>query len=160
MHVVRTAFILYPPFHQGPGAQSVSTGRKLAQRASEKIDRALELKDEGNAAFRAEDYRSALKKYHHALMYTRGVTDQGSLDNFPGLEQMLKYVASEEDKRVANDLALVVRNNMSGVCVCVCVCVCYTFDSVKIVGDCIFPACLLKTEKWKKASEYASRVST
>ena len=118
----KSAYAYHTVLHQETGAQAAPGAGKLA---SGKIARARELKDEGNLAFKAGEYRGALKKYHHALMYTKGVSSQGSLSVLPGLEEALGRVASKEEKKAANEIALVVFNNMSGVCVL------YVFGSIR-----------------------------
>lgn len=95
-------------------AQSVSSSGRLVETASDKIVKAGELKDEGNAAFKAGNYRTAIKKYHHALMYTKGVTSQGDLSAIPWLQHAMRHVASAEEKTIANDITIVVYNNMAG----------------------------------------------
>jgi tetratricopeptide (TPR) repeat protein len=112
--------------------QSVGVGEKLVERCSDKLAKAHQLKDEGNQEFKAGGYRAAIKKYHHSLMYTRGVVSTGDTSAIPGMEQMVKYVATEDEKRAAKELSLVLSNNLA--------------------------ACFLKTGKWEKVLEYASKV--
>ena len=76
---------------------------------------ARQLKDEGNRQFKAGDYRSAIKKYHHALMYTRGVVGRGDVPAIPGMEYAVKHVATEEEKEAAKELSLVLSNNLAGI---------------------------------------------
>ena len=94
--------------------QSVGVGEKLVERCSDKLAKAHQLKDEGNREFKAGGYRAAIKKYHHSLMYTRGVVSTGDTSAIPGMEQMVKYVATEDEKRAAKELSLVLSNNLAG----------------------------------------------
>ena len=95
--------------------QSVGVGERLAERISDKLGKAGQLKDEGNREFKAGAYRAAIKKYHHSLMYTRGVVSAGDISSaIPGMEQMVKYVATEEENRAAKELSLVLSNNLAG----------------------------------------------
>ncbi|XP_031554606.1 tetratricopeptide repeat protein 9C-like [Actinia tenebrosa] len=43
---------------------------------AEKLEQARILKDEGNAFYKQKDYKNAMKKYHQALMYVKGLFDQ------------------------------------------------------------------------------------
>lgn len=75
---------------------------------------AHKLKDEGNGEFKSGKYRAATRKYHHALMYTRGVETQGDTPPIPGLEQLVRCVPTEDEKKAAKELALTLSNNLSG----------------------------------------------
>jgi tetratricopeptide (TPR) repeat protein len=117
---------------KGSTVHPVAVGDKLAQKSADKIAKARELKNDGNTAFNAGNYRTAIKKYHHALMYTKAVVTQGDLSVIPGLEQLTKHKATDEEKAEATELSLTVSNNLA--------------------------ACFLSTEKWEKVVEYASKV--
>lgn len=95
-------------------AQPIGTGPKLAESSLDKIAKSQELKDEGNTAFKAGNYRTAIKKYHHALMYTKAVVDQGDLSVLPGLEQVVKRRATDEEKAAAKELTTTISNNLAG----------------------------------------------
>ena len=99
---------------QGSSMQSVGVGEKLVERCSDKLAKAHQLKDEGNREFKAGGYRAAIKKYHHSLMYTRGVVSTGDVSVIPGMEQMVKYVATEDEKIAAKELSLILSNNLAG----------------------------------------------
>lgn len=92
-------------------------GESLAETSAGKIAKALELKEEGNAAFKAGDYKRAIKKYHHVLMYTKAVTSPSDLQSMiPGLPELSvkKFHATEEEKAVATELAVTISNNLAG----------------------------------------------
>ena len=72
------------------------------------------MKDDGNTAFKAGNYRTAIKKYHHALMYTKAVVTQGNLSFIPGLEQVAMHAATDKEKAEATELTLTVSNNLAG----------------------------------------------
>ena len=100
---------------QYQNTQPVSVGEKLAEKCSDKITKARVLKDEGNSAFRAGNYKTAIRKYHYALMYTKGVTGQVDMSALPGLEQVSRFVATAEEKSEAKEITLNVSNNLAGV---------------------------------------------
>lgn len=133
-------------------AQPVGVGPKLAESSSDKIAKSQELKDEGNSAFKAGNYRTAIKKYHHALMYTKAVVDQGYLSAIPGLEQVVKHTATDEEKAAAKELSTTISNNLAG----------SESDALYMVIEFSWPsytACFVNTEKWEKAFEYSNKVS-
>jgi hypothetical protein len=71
-----------------------------------------ELKEEGNKLVKAKEWKKAMKKYHHALMYVKGITDK--LDLLPGLEETLgRQKPSEQEKKDATELMLSLLNNLS-----------------------------------------------
>ena len=93
-------------------ADPTSLGDPLPTTISEKIAKCRELKDEGNKLFKATQWKKAIKKYHHALMYIKGVTDR--LDSLPLLEATLgKQQPSEQDRKDAIELMLNLLNNLS-----------------------------------------------
>ena len=95
-------------------ARPVAVGEKLVQSSPDKIEKARQAKEDGNAAFKAGEYRTAIKKYHHALMYTKGVVSQGDLPAIPGMEQMTKFIATDEEKATASELTVTICNNLAG----------------------------------------------
>lgn len=93
-------------------ADPTSLGDPLPKTISEKIAKCRELKDEGNKFFKAKQWKKAIKKYHHALMYVKGVTDR--LDSLPLLEATLgRQQPSEQDRKDAIELMLNLLNNLS-----------------------------------------------
>ena len=71
-----------------------------------------ELKEEGNKLVKAKEWKKAMKKYHHALMYVKGITDK--LDSLPGLEAILgRQQPSEQERKDATELMLSLLNNLS-----------------------------------------------
>lgn len=93
-------------------ADPTSLGNPLPSTTSEKIMKCRELKDEGNKLVKAKEWKKAIKKYHHALMYIKGITDK--LDSLPGLEVALgRPQPSEQDRKDATELMLNLLNNLS-----------------------------------------------
>ena len=93
-------------------------GQKPILTAADKIEKALELKDEGNAFFKSGDYRKASRKYHYALMYAKAITlSVGDMQAIiPGLDSVArKYHSTEEEKSVATELTITLSNNLAGV---------------------------------------------
>ena len=99
---------------RGSTTQPVAVGQRLAEQCSDKLATAHQLKDVGNTAFKAGNFKLAIKKYHHSLMYTRGVVSKGDVSAIPGMEHVVKYMASEEEKRQARELTAVLSNNLAG----------------------------------------------
>lgn len=105
---------------ESSSVEPTSTGSPLARSISDKIVKCRELKDEGNKLFKAEDWKKAMKKYHHAFMYVKGITDK--LDLLPGLEASLgRQRATEQEKKDATELMLSLLNNLSCELCTVCV---------------------------------------
>lgn len=77
-----------------------------------RLDRAKALKQEGNEQFRAKEWKAAVKKYHHALMFCKGITDK--LDFIPGMAAAGGVKPSEEEEREATELTMAVTNNLAG----------------------------------------------
>ena len=78
-----------------------------------RLDRAKQLKGEGNKCFKEKDWKRAIKKYHHALMYCKGITDK--LDFIPGMAAAGGLKATEEEEREATAVTVAVTNNLAGV---------------------------------------------
>lgn len=70
------------------------------------------LKQEGNELFRAKEWKKAVKKYHHALMFCKGITDK--LDFIPGLAAAGGVKPTQEEEREATELSMAVTNNLAG----------------------------------------------
>lgn len=77
-----------------------------------RLARAKSLKQEGNELFRVGGWKKAIRKYHHALMYCKGITDK--LDFIPGLAAAGGLRGSEEEKKEASDVTVAVTNNLAG----------------------------------------------
>ena len=80
---------------------------------SEKLARAKELKDIGNGLFKSGDTKAALKKYHHALMFVKGValSDLGVSGIPSGL---LNEKVTEEEREMGDELKALIHNNIAG----------------------------------------------
>ena len=139
-------------------AQPVTVGEQLAQSSSDKITKAHELKEDGNAAFKAGNYRTAMKKYHHALMYTKGVINQGDLSVIPGLEHVARDGVTDEEKAAATKLDLIISNNLAGSRHVQLHLLIHLFEKSILLPLWIL-ACFLSIEKWEKALEYTNKVS-
>ncbi len=88
-------------------------GDKLPQSVSDRLARALKLKDEGNACFKLQEWRKAIKKYHHSLMFVKGVTDRpDKMMGFALPSRFSKPTAEEEKYSV--ELLVSVHNNIAG----------------------------------------------
>ncbi|XP_032240458.2 tetratricopeptide repeat protein 9C [Nematostella vectensis] len=74
----------------------------------DKIDQAFSLKEEGNGCFKQKNYREAMKKYHRAMLYVRGLTDQPmpfSLSDRPLVSEELAAKILELELSCYNNLA-------------------------------------------------------
>lgn len=80
---------------------------------SEKLARAKELKNVGNTLFKSGETKNAVKKYHHALMYIKGIS---SLDHgIPGLPSEFMYEkVTEEEGKMGDELTALIHNNIAG----------------------------------------------
>lgn len=77
-----------------------------------RLEKAKSLKQEGNELFRAKEWKKAIKKYHHTLMYCKGITDK--LDFIPGLAAAGGLRATDEEERIAREVTVAVTNNLAG----------------------------------------------
>ena len=92
--------------------EPVSTGSPIPKRNSERILTCRELKEEGNKLFKSQEWRLAMKKYHHALMYIKGITDKRTA--LAGMEDTLDIQKpTEQEKKDATELILSLWNNLS-----------------------------------------------
>ena len=80
-----------------------------------RLDKAKALKQEGNDFFRAKEWKKAVRKYHHTLMYCKGITDK--LDFIPGLAAAGGIKPNKEEESEATELTLAVTNNLAGMIV-------------------------------------------
>lgn len=79
-----------------------------------RIQKSLELKEDGNSLFKQQEWKKAIKKYHHSLMYATGITDQrakllGGLDILP---TALKPTKEQENE--AEEISVSLHNNITG----------------------------------------------
>lgn len=88
-------------------------GEPLPTTIQGRLERAKALKQEGNDLFKAREWKMAVKKYHHALMFCKGITDK--LDFIPGLAAAGGVKPSQEEEREATDLTMAVTNNLAGI---------------------------------------------
>lgn len=109
-----------------------ATERKAQYKSnSEKLARARELKDIGNTLFKSGDTKNALKKYHHALMFIKGISSSDL--ELPGLpSDLLNEKVTEEERKMGDELTALVHNNMA--------------------------ACLVKTTQWENVIKHTSQV--
>lgn len=77
-----------------------------------RLEEALSLKERGNEFFGEREWKKAVRKYHHALMYCKGITDK--LDVIPGLAAAGGLKSTEEEKREATAITVAVTNNLAG----------------------------------------------
>ena len=72
------------------------------------------MKDEGNKLFKVNQWRKAIKKYHHALMYIKGITDRLDTLDQTDLKVILgKQQPSQQDRKDAEELMINLLNNLS-----------------------------------------------
>lgn len=80
---------------------------------SEKLARARELKDIGNTLFKSGDTKSAVKKYHHALMFVKGLTSPDL--ELSGLSNdLIGEKVTKEEREMGNELSALIHNNIAG----------------------------------------------
>ena len=80
---------------------------------SEKLSRAKELKDVGNALFKSGETKNAVKKYHHALMYIKGISSSDL--GIPGLpSDLMDEKVTEEERKMGDELTALIHNNIAG----------------------------------------------
>lgn len=92
----------------------METAGQLPTTIQERLAKAQSLKEEGNGFFRAKQWKKAIRKYHHTLMYCKGITDK--LDFIPGMAQAAagELRATDEEERQATVMTLAVTNNLAG----------------------------------------------
>ena len=101
--------------HDSEKHVSQAKGTKIQCKTnSEKLARAKELKDTGNALFKSGDTKNAVKKYHHALMFIKGVSSSDF--GIPGLPNDLNMneKVTEEERAIGDELTAVIHNNIAG----------------------------------------------
>lgn len=77
-----------------------------------RLAKAVSLKQEGNELFRAKQWKKAIRKYHHTLMYCKGITDK--LDFIPGMSAAGGLKPTAEEEKQATDMTMAVTNNLAG----------------------------------------------
>lgn len=101
---------------QAEGFQEDNTGVKqgtaLPKTIQERLTKAIFLKQKGNDFFGAGHWKKAIRQYHHALMYCKGITDK--LDFIPGLAAAGGLRVTEEEEREATEVSVAVTNNLAG----------------------------------------------
>lgn len=70
-------------------------------KVEDKLKQALIFKDEGNEFYKAKDYKKALRKYHNAVLYMKGIDND--LHGMPAFLQS-ESVDPNSDKRISDEL--------------------------------------------------------
>eukprot|EP00731_Ephydatia_muelleri_P028250 Em0019g1123a len=110
------------------GAHPIGKGSRLPDTAASQLQKANELREEGNKFFEEKNFKGAIRKYHNALLYTRAMTNK--MSEFGFLNTSQRATAAEEES--AKKLTTALSNNLS--------------------------ACFMKTEEWEKAATHAKNV--
>ena len=76
----------------------------------ERLETGMALKEKGNEYFKKQEYRNAMKSYHKALLYVKGIIDR---PNLPGLEASEEDV-SDEAKNNIHKVQFSCYNNLAG----------------------------------------------
>lgn len=87
-------------------------GTSSALTKQEKLETAVVLKDEGNAYYKQKDYRNAMKKYHRALLYVKGLHTQHP---FAGLMESDDNEMSDDLKQKVQQTESTCHNNLAGI---------------------------------------------
>ncbi|XP_065056368.1 tetratricopeptide repeat protein 9C-like [Rhopilema esculentum] len=112
----------------------MAEAEKPATTMEEKVEKALGLKSEGNEHFKNKDYKSAIRKYHNALLYVKGLLDRAKTYQSLGTalpEVTMQSPPSDELEEKIKELQLTCYNNLA--------------------------ACLLKTEKYDRVLDYSNK---
>ena len=102
--------------HDGNETEHVAQGKETRgqyKTNSEKLARAKELKDIGNGLFKSGDTKTALKKYHHALMFVKGIA-QSDLGASGIPSDLLNEKVTEEEREMGDELKALIHNNIAG----------------------------------------------
>ena len=92
-------------------------GDRLPITVAAKISKSLKLKEEGNTLFKQQEWKKAIKKYHHSLMYAKGITDRP--DKLMGMDIPTRFLKpTEEEERKAEEILVSAHNNIAGESVC------------------------------------------
>lgn len=79
----------------------------------EKLEKAISLKNEGNCFYKIKDYRNAMKKYHRAILYVKGLNKQQPFENLLDAGNGEREM-SEEFKQKAQETESSCYNNLAG----------------------------------------------
>ena len=75
----------------------------------ERVETGMALKEKGNGYFKKQEYRNAMKSYHKALLYVKGITDR---PNLPGIEASDDI--SDEAENNIHEVQFSCYNNLAG----------------------------------------------
>ena len=92
-------------------------GEKLPDTIAGRLSKSQDLKEEGNTLFKQQEWRKAIKKYHHSLMYVKGITDRGDkLLALGGLidTQTTVLKPTKEQEKMAEEVLVALHNNIAG----------------------------------------------
>ena len=90
---------------------SVEAGARTSKLSiEERLETGMALKEKGNEYFKKQEYRNAMKSYHKALLYVKGIIDR---PNLPGLEASEEDV-SDEAKNNIHKVQFSCYNNLAG----------------------------------------------
>lgn len=92
------------------GAHPIGRGSRLPDTAASQLQKANELREEGNKFFEEKNFKGAIRKYHNALLYTRAMTNK--MSEFGFLNTSQRATAAEEES--AKKLTTALSNNLSG----------------------------------------------
>eukprot|EP00795_Rhopilema_esculentum_P002718 gene2718-931_t len=95
----------------------MAEAEKPATTMEEKVEKALGLKSEGNEHFKNKDYKSAIRKYHNALLYVKGLLDRAKTYQSLGTalpEVTMQSPPSDELEEKIKELQLTCYNNLAG----------------------------------------------
>ena len=83
----------------------------------DKIEKAFALKSEGNDHFKANDLQSAIRKYHSALLYVKGLSSRRGTLEALGADCTLPEIneVTEEHKANIEELQILCYNNLAGI---------------------------------------------
>ena len=89
----------------------VAVGEKLPDKNADKIAKAQQLKEEGNKFFKKREWKNAIRKYHHGLMYVRGIIERYEV---PGLQNVMRTKPTPEETAMAEKITTTLSNNLAG----------------------------------------------
>ena len=84
---------------------------------NDKIEKAFDMKNEGNSLFKAQNIQGAIKKYHSALLYVKGLFDRKGI--LRGLGADCSDTSDEDDtdvnRKKIKELQFLCYNNLAGI---------------------------------------------